>query len=131
MVRTDWAMRMIYGVLRYDMRGENFTPMNKIVNDFGLGTNKCQVFDYWRKNSPVKITPEATVKNIVLRNGNKAILILASWNEKTTTVKVQFKDWNVSSAKGIYPAETYSIKNNSFELKLGKYGMQLIKLEVK
>lgn len=131
MVRTDWAMRMIYGVLRYDMRGENFTPMNKIVNDFGLGTNKCQVFDYWRKNSPVIITPEATVKNIVLRNGNQAILILASWNEKPTTVKVQFKNWKIRSAAGTYPAETYSVKNNSFELKLGKYGMQLIKLEVK
>ena len=131
MVRTDWAMRMIYGVLRYDMRGENFTPMNKIVHNLGFGTEKCQVYDYWKKNSPVKITPEATVKNIVLRNGNKAILILASWNEKPTAVKVQFKNWKVSSAKGIYPAETYPVKNNTFEVKLGKYGMQLINLEVK
>ena len=46
-------------------------------------------------------------------------------------MKVQFKNWKISSAKGIYPAENYSIKNNTFELKLGKYGMQLINLEVK
>ena len=55
MVRTDWAMRMIYSVLRYDIRGENFTPMNKIVNDFGYGTDACNVFEYWQRDYSVVV----------------------------------------------------------------------------
>jgi hypothetical protein len=131
MVRTDWAMRMIYGVLRYNMRGENFTPMNNIVHAIGFGTANCKVYDYWKKDSPVEIHPKHLVKNIVLRNGNKAILILASWSETALTAKIRFKDWEIISAKSTYPAAGIPVKNGVMEVKLGKYGMQLIQMEVK
>lgn len=131
MVRTDWAMRMIYGVLRYDMRGENFTPLNKIVNDFGLGTDACKVYDYWQKDYPLSVTPD-TVKSILLRNGDKAILILASWSE--TPVKVSVSGHNgltIRSAAGKFPVGNYTVSGNKFEAELAKYGMQLIHMEVK
>lgn len=132
MVRTDWAMRMIYGVLRYDIRGENFTPMNKIVYDFGFGTDRCKVNEYWQRDYPLEVTPAETVKSVLLRNGSKAILILASWNDKPVTVGISGgKNLNILSAQGIYPAETCRVSGNSFNVKLEKYGMQLINMEVK
>ena len=131
MMRTDWAMRMIFGALRYSMRGENFDPLNKIVCDLGMGKPECRVYDYWEDEYPVSVNSDE-VKSILLRNGKKAVLILASWSEKplSVTVKIE-KSLKVISANGRFPAEKYSVKNNSFELKLNKYGMQLIEMEVK
>ena len=132
MVRTDWAMRMIYSVLRYDIRGENFTPMNKIVNDFGYGTDACNVFEYWQRDYPLSVEPAETVKSVLLRSGDRAILILASWNEQPVTVRISAKKpLKILSAQGKYPAETYHPADGAFEVKLAKYGMQLITMEVK
>ena len=131
MVRTDWAMRMIYGVLRYDMRGEKFSPLNKIVHDFGFGTEQCKVDEYWQRDYPLEVTPDDTVKSVLLRNGNRALLILASWSEKPITARIiGKKSLKIVSANGIYPAETYTVSANSFEVNLAKYGMQLINMEV-
>ena len=131
MMRSDWAMRMIFGALRYSMRGENFDPLNKIVHDLGMGTPDCKVYDYWQEDYPISINSE-NVKSIFLRNGSKAILIVASWEEKPVTVTVSGqKSLQIINAAGEFPAEKYNIENNSFNLKLNKYGMQLIKMEVK
>ncbi len=130
MVRTDWAMRMIYGVLRYNMRGENFTPFNKIVNDFGLGTPSCKVYDYWQRDYPVKIMPDE-VKSILLRRENRAILIIASWADKPIDVKISFgKSMKIKSASGKFPEKTFSVSENAFQCELQKYGMQLFLLEL-
>lgn len=131
MVRTDWAMRLIFGVQRYSMRGENFDPLNKIVHDLGMGTADCKVYDYWQDDYPVSISSD-NVKSIFLRNGNKAILIVASWEEKPVTITVKGQNsLNITSAAGKFPVEQYNIINNGFNLNLAKYGMQLIEMEVK
>ena len=131
MMRTDWAMRMIFGALRYSMRGENFDPLNKIVHDLGMGTAACKIYDYWQDDYPVSISSD-NVKSVFLRNGNKAILIVASWEEKPVTVTVKGQNsLKINSAEGTFPAEKYGVKDNSFNVKLEKYGMQLIKMEVK
>ncbi len=131
MMRTDWAMRMIFGALRYSMRGENFDPLNKIVYDLGMGTAACKVYDYWQDDYPVIISSDE-VKSILLRNGSKAILVLASWSEKPLDLSVTLqKTLKIVNANGRFPVEKYSVKNNSFKLTLGKYGMQLITMEVK
>ncbi len=131
MMRTDWAMRMIFGALRYSMRGEDFDPLNKIVYDLGMGKPECRVYDYWQDDYPVKVSND-NVKSVFLRNNNKAILILASWSEKPVELTVSMeKNLKILKANGKFPAEKYSVKNNSIQLKLAKYGMQLIEMEVK
>lgn len=114
MVKTDWAMRMIYEILRQQYRGMDFRPYDKMVYDFGYPN--CKVINYWDENYPVKVDNEA-VKSIVLNNGKKVMIIFASWSEKPITVNVKLD----SSLK---------VKDPVFQLKFNKFGAEIIEKEI-
>ena len=114
MVKTDWAMRMIYEILRQQYRGMDFRPYDKMVYDFGYPN--CKIMNYWDDNYPVKVDNDA-VKSILLNNGKKIMIIFASWSEKPVTVNVKLD----SSLK---------VKNPSFQLKFNKFGAEIIEKEI-
>lgn len=115
MVKTEWAMRMIYEVLRQQYRGMDFIPYDKRVHEFGY-PEKCTIMNYWDDNYPVKVDHEA-VKSIVLNNGSKVMIIFASWSEKPITVNVKLDP-------------SLKVKDSEFQLNFNKFGAEIIEKEI-
>ncbi|MDR0931538.1 MAG: DUF6067 family protein [Victivallales bacterium] len=123
MVRSEWAMRLIYGVLRDNIR-MNFSPFNKVVEEFGLGTQNCRVKHYWEPDYPITISNNA-VRSVLLENGKRRMLILASWSKSPLTVKVT-TNATVRQVHAMYPEAEIVATNRSFELTFPKFGMRII-----
>lgn len=127
----DWAVRMIFGMLRYyGTRLSSFAEYNKIVYDFGYGTDDCREWNYWRKDYPVRFSsPE--VKSILLLKEREALLIMASWSKTPLKVTLSVDSaLKVVSAQGLYPAVDVPVRNNRMEISLDGYSMQVLKLKL-
>ena len=130
MVKTEWAMRMIFELLRQNIRNMDFSSYNKIVNDFGYGTTNCKVINYWEDDYPVK-ADNPDIKSIYLCNGNKIMLIFASWSDKPCVVNVNLSGREIKSAINGFDGKKIDLENGNFKLDFGRYGMFLVSLEMK
>ena len=109
--QTEWAMRVIYEILRQNFRGMNFDALDKKLYDFGY-PEKCRIFNYWDDDYPVKVDNE-NIKSITLDNGKQIMMIFASWSEKPVSVKVSV-------------SESLGCSENGFTLDFTRYGSRII-----
>ncbi len=109
--QTEWAMRVIYEILRQNFRGMNFDALDKKLYDFGY-PKKCRIFNYWDDNYPVTVDNNS-IKSITFDNGKQIMIVLASWSETPLKVKV-------SLDKSLNCAE------NELILDFAKYGSHII-----
>lgn len=128
MLRAEWGMRTVYEILRYPKLGVSFEQWDKIITEFGYGSSKCKVLNYWDDNYPVKIVPDS-VKSILLENNNKYMLVIQGWNEEPTPVTITFKGRTITRAVNAENKESFAVKNGKIDLEIKRYGMRIINLE--
>ena len=109
--QTEWAMRVIYEILRQNYRGMNFDQLDKKLYDFGY-PNKCKIYNYWDDNYPVKVDNQ-NIKSITFDNGKQVMIVLASWSATPVKVKVKL-------------AKLLNCKDSEFTCDFSKYGSQII-----
>ena len=109
--QTEWAMRVIYEILRQNFRGMNFDALDKKLYDFGY-PEKCRIYNYWDDDYPVKVDDD-NIKSITLDNGKEIMMIFASWSEKPVQVKVAID-------------KSLGCSENEFLLDFTKYGSQIV-----
>ena len=130
MARAEWGMRTLYGILRYPKLGVDFDRWNKIIYALGYGTEKCKVSNYWDDNYPVKISPDS-IKSLLLENNGKYMLVVQGWNEKTVSVDIAINNKQIIKAVNAENNKDLTVENGKVKIKLKRYGMRIIKLELK
>ena len=80
--RIEWGMRTVHEI-------QHAGPLEKLLTDFGYGSDRVRVHNYWDPDAVLSVTPES-VKWLVLTDASKrsALLVLASWSESDVNAEV-------------------------------------------
>jgi hypothetical protein len=81
--RIEWGLRAVHEIQRSG-------PLEKVLADFGYGTDGVAVHNYWEDRPVAKVTP-SNVKWLALAKpaANEMLLVLASWSEQAAKAEVQ------------------------------------------
>lgn len=128
------AERTRFGVLMvHEVKFEGSETLMKKLLDFGYGQNDCEVYNYWEKDFPVKISDEKNVKALLLKKDKSLLLLLCTWNSEPDTVvlNLNLKKLNISPEVAIdveNENERYPLVNGSIKIPLQGYGVKLLRM---
>jgi len=131
--RIEWGMRMVHEIQRHGR-------LEKVVRDFGYGTDEVAVHNYWSE-APALDADNEQVKWIALaRPEDRAVMVvLASWSEKQVKARISFDLKNLGlDLKGarVLDAESGEVLGDDiaapFQVTLpAPYGVRLLRVTVK
>ncbi len=78
--RIEWGLRAVHEIQRSG-------PMEKLLREFGYGTDQVAVNNYWADEPVVSVTPKS-VKWLALSKPGEVLLVLASWSEEPVQAQV-------------------------------------------
>ncbi len=101
--------------------------------EFGYGQDDCDVFNYWDDGYPIRFS-DPEVASILLRRGDKARLLLLTWNgsdaKVTLTPDAQKLGFKVSRATDVRAGKQLDVNSEGgIVIELEGYGARLIDLE--
>ena len=108
----EWGMRMVHEIISGGPYCGDITVsgLNKSVYQFGYGTDKVRVWNYWGDTPGFKVTPDNVKGLLLTRAGDKKmLLVLQSWNKEPVEVKVEILPESIGFAPGKY---VYDALNN-------------------
>jgi hypothetical protein len=129
--RAEWGMRVVHEI-------QHPGPLDKLLTDFGYGTDRVVVHPYWAESPVLSVQPEH-VKWLVLASPSqqRVLVVLASWSAEKTTAQLRLDakalGFAVVGAK-VLDAETGRViaaaLGDSLPLELpGPYGVRLLMFE--
>lgn len=100
--------------------------------EFGYGREGCEVINYWA-DPPAMTTTDPLCKWLLLRNGEKLLLLVCTWNKEPATVTFAFdaKALGLTPAAGVNaenPEETHPVTDGALTLALTGYDVRLVRL---
>lgn len=100
--------------------------------DFGYGTKKCRVYNYWDEPAPVQ-SGDDRVKWLLLENDDRLMILLTTWNPDAASARLRLNtdllDVQPQSAVDTETDESLSFDGRELQLELERYGVRLITLE--
>ncbi|MFW5923581.1 MAG: glycoside hydrolase domain-containing protein, partial [Planctomycetota bacterium] len=109
----------------------NYRPPDYFM-EFGYGTEDTEVFNFWDEGYPITFS-DPRIKSILLRRGDEARLLLATWNGNDSEVRMTIDSdalgFDVSEIEDVRAEETLELnQDGSVEFSLEGYGTMLLDL---
>ena len=81
--RAEWGMRVVHEI-------QHPGPLDKLLTDFGYGTDRVVVHPYWAESPVLSVQPEQ-VKWLVLSSPSqqRLLVVLASWSAEKTAAELR------------------------------------------
>jgi hypothetical protein len=126
--RIEWGMRMVHEI-QHPGRLDHF------VTDFGYGTEKGVVHNYWSEKPALNVDHEQVKWILLARPEEKRLLlVLASWSEKEEEAQVRFSPENLGfdlAGRSLKDVETNEViapeGQGTFKVKLpAPYGVRVL-----
>ena len=138
--KISWGMRMVHELARCGAsggsamaKGDRRSPeQEKIVRNFGYGSDDVKITNYWNRDARLNVTPKA-VKWIMLEHKDgRRMYVLSSYS--VTPVKVAIECDSALSGRNVIDAETGealgSWNGKTFEIPVpGPYGVRIIEVK--
>jgi len=104
----------------------------KFLTDFGYGQDDCLVFNYWDENAPVTFS-DSEVKWILLKRGNQARIVLATWRgtAQTVTMAIDSRKLGMTPAKALNTRaeDQHNLVGGKITFELEGYGTRIFDLK--
>lgn len=97
--------------------------------EFGYGTPAVKVFNYWKKDYPVRISGGDNT-SIYMEKGKQARLLVCSYGPDTT-LNISINGKAITSATDLETGKAVPVKNGKLQIKLAKYDMIHLALATK
>ncbi len=94
---VEWGLRAVHEIQRSG-------PLEKLLLDFGYGSDAVAVHNYWEETPVLQVAPgEVKWLALVRRDRREVLCVLASWSEKpvTATVTLDAKAAQLDSLEGL------------------------------
>ncbi len=131
MARTEWAIRVVYDVLRNTYKLKDIETLEDRLQAAGYADSRATVHKYWEAGYPVA-TDSADVKSTLVVNGRRGFLVLASWSGEPLTVQCRLdpsSTGKIVRAVALAPEQPVACRDNTLALSFAPYGMQAVELE--
>ena len=138
--KISWGMRMVHELARCGaaggsalLKGDRRSPdQEKLIRNFGYGSDDVKVTNYWDRNATVKVSPE-NVKWIMMehKDGRK-MYVLSSYSVEPVKAAIEYA--SEQPTKNLADAETGeslgSWNGNKFEIPMpAPYGVRIIEVK--
>ena len=97
--------------------------------EFGYGTPAVKVYNYWKKNYPVKITGGDNT-SVYLEKGKQSQLLICSYGPDTT-LNVSVNRKQITKVVNLETGKEIPVVNGKLQIKLAKYDLVYLGLETK
>ncbi|MBR2441218.1 MAG: hypothetical protein IKB25_13555 [Lentisphaeria bacterium] len=97
--------------------------------EFGYGTPAVKVYNYWKKDYPVRITGGDNT-SIYLEKGKQSQLLICSYGPDTT-LNVSVNGKQITKAVNLETGKPLPVQNGKLQIKLAKYDLIYLGLETK
>jgi hypothetical protein len=129
--RSRFGTMMVHEI-RFRYHGPSRQLMQKVL-EFDYGRDQCRVRNYWDNDYPVSTGDEKNVKSILLRRGDRLMLVLTTWNENADTVTVTVDEQalgvKLHRAKNAETGDPIALNNGQMKLDLTPYAVRVVRLE--
>jgi len=130
MHRTRLGVALVHEIQVFDYRPKRDFEIYQKLFDFGYGTDRCRVFNYWQEGHPVTVNG-VDAKTLAMTNGTEAIVVVTDYgNGGRCRVAVDLKTLGLAPSVKATDLETGDVMERTapgeFSFDLTKHDFRIL-----